>query len=52
MPKHRFTIGKFRHTLRLLRGGALSTRQIGAALGTSNSTVSEIARCARVVGVD
>jgi len=29
--------------LQLLHGGALSTRQIGAAFGDSKSTVSEIA---------
>ena len=34
-------MSKLRHTLQLLQGGGLSTRQIGAALGISKSTVSE-----------
>uniref|UniRef100_D5WZR1 Uncharacterized protein n=1 Tax=Thiomonas intermedia (strain K12) TaxID=75379 RepID=D5WZR1_THIK1 len=45
-------MSKIRHTLQLLHGGTLSTRQIGAALGISKSTVSEIASYARVAGVD
>jgi len=45
-------MSKLRHTLQLLHAGALSTRQIGAALGISKSTVSEIASYARVAGVD
>ena len=45
-------MSKIRHTLQLLHAGALSTRQIGAALGISKSTVSEIASYARVAGVD
>lgn len=45
-------MSKLRHTLQLLHGGALSTRQIGAVLGISKSTVSEIASYARVAGVD
>ncbi|MEZ5647288.1 MAG: hypothetical protein R3E94_16470 [Burkholderiaceae bacterium] len=45
-------MSKLRHTLQLLHGVALSTRQIGAALGISKSTVSEIASYARVAGVD
>ena len=45
-------MSKLRHTLQLLHGGALSTRQIGAALGIAKSTVSEIASYARVAGVD
>ena len=45
-------MNKLRHTLQLLHAGALSTRQIGAALGISKSTVSEIASYARVAGVD
>jgi hypothetical protein len=45
-------MSKLRHTLQLLHGRALSTRQIGAALGISKSTVSEIASYARVAGVD
>ena len=45
-------MSKLRHTLQLLHGGVLSTRQIGAALGISKSTVSEIASYARVAGVD
>lgn len=45
-------MSKLRHTLQLLHDGALSTRQIGAALGISKSTVSEIASYARVAGVD
>ncbi|WP_294636534.1 IS21 family transposase, partial [uncultured Aquabacterium sp.] len=52
MPTPRVTMSKLRHTLQLLHGGALSTRQIGAALGISKSTVSEIASYARVAGVD
>lgn len=36
-------MNKLRHTLQLLHGETLSTRQIGAALGISKSTVSEIA---------
>ena len=45
-------MSKIRHTLQLLHAGALSTRQIGAALGISKSTVSEIASYARVAAVD
>ena len=45
-------MSKIRHTLQLLHGGTLSTRQIGAALGISKSTVSEIASYARAAGVD
>ncbi len=52
MPTPRVTMNKLRHTLQLLHGGTLSTRQIGAALGISKSTVSEIASYARVAGVD
>lgn len=52
MPTPRVTMSKLRHTLQLLHGGVLSTRQIGAALGISKSTVSEIASYARVAGVD
>ncbi len=52
MPTPRVTMSKLRHTLQLLHGGTLSTRQIGAALGISKSTVSEIASYARVAGVD
>ena len=52
MPTPRVTMSKLRHTLQLLHGGGLSTRQIGAALGISKSTVSEIASYARAAGVD
>lgn len=52
MPTPKVTMSKLRHTLQLLHAGALSTRQIGAALGISKSTVSEIASYARVAGVD
>ena len=45
-------MNKLRHTLQLLHGGTLSTRQIGAALGISKSTVSDIANYARAAGVD
>jgi len=45
-------MSKLRHTLQLLHGGGLSTRQISAALGISKSTVSEIASYARAAGVD
>jgi transposase len=45
-------MSKIRHTLQLLHGGALSTRQIGAALGIAKSTVSDIASYARAAGVD
>ena len=45
-------MSKIRHTLQLLHAGALSTRQIGAALGISKSTVSDIASYARAAGVD
>ncbi len=45
-------MSKLRHTLQLLHGGALSTRQIAAALGISKSTVSEIASYARVADVN
>lgn len=43
-------MSKIRHTLQLLQAGALSTRQIGAALGISKSTVSEIG--SHLVGQD
>lgn len=52
MPTPRVTMSKLRHTLQLLQGGGLSTRQIGAALGISKSTVSDIASYARAAGVD
>ncbi len=52
MPTPRVTMSKLRHTLQLLHGGALSTRQIAAALGISKSTVSDIASYARAAGVD
>ena len=52
MPTPRVTMSKLRHTLQLLHGGTLSTRQIGAALGISKSTVSEVASYARAHGVD
>ena len=42
MPKPRVTISKIRHTLQRLHSGNLGQRQIGAALGISKSTVSEI----------
>ena len=52
MPTPRVTMSKLRHTLQLLHGGTLSTRQIGAALGISKTTVSEIGSYARVANVD
>ena len=53
MPTPRVTMNKLRHTLQLLHNGTgLSTRQIGAALGISKSSVSEIASYARAAGVD
>jgi transposase len=52
MPTPRVTMSKIRHTLQLLHGGTLSTRQIGAALGISKSTVSDIASYARAAAVD
>ena len=52
MPTPRVTMNKLRHTLQLLHGQALSTRQIAAALGISKSTVSDIASYARAAGVD
>jgi transposase len=52
MPTPRVTMSKLRQTLQLLHSGTLSTRQIGAALGISKSTVSEIASYARAAGVD
>jgi transposase len=45
-------MSKIRHTLQLLQSGNLSTRQIGAALGISKSTVSEIASYTRAAGLD
>jgi transposase len=45
-------MSKIRHTLQLLHSGNLSTRQIGAALGISKSTVSEIASYTRAAGLD
>jgi transposase len=45
-------MSKLRHTLQLLNGGALSTRQIAAALGISKSTVGDIGSYARAAGVD
>lgn len=45
-------MSKLRHTLELLHSGTLSTRQIGAALGISKTTVSDIASCARAAAVD
>lgn len=52
MPTPRVTMSKLRHTLELLHSGTLSTRQIGAALGISKTTVSDIASCARAAAVD
>jgi hypothetical protein len=52
MPTPRVTVSKIRHTLQLLHGGTLSTRQIGAAPGISKSTVSEIPSYARVAGAN
>lgn len=52
MPTPRVTMSKIRHTLQLLQSGNLSQRQIGAALGISKSTVSEIASYARAAGLD
>jgi biotin operon repressor len=43
-------MSKLRHTLQLLNGGALSTRQIAAALGISKSTVGDIGSYARATG--
>ncbi len=45
-------MSKIRHTLQLLQSGNLSTRQIGAALGISKSTVSEIASYTRAAGLN
>ena len=45
-------MSKIRHTLQLLYSGNLSQRQIGAALGISKSTVSEIASYTRAAGLD
>ena len=52
MPKPRVTMSKIRHTLQLLHSANLSQRKIGAALGISKSTVSEIASYARAAAVD
>lgn len=52
MPTPGATMSKLRNTLQLLHAGALSARQIGAALGISNSTVCDIASYARTAGVD
>ena len=35
-------MSKLRHTLQLLHGGVLSTRQIGAALGISPPAIAEL----------
>lgn len=45
-------MSKIRHTLQRLHSGNLSTRQIGAALGISKSSVSEIASYARAAALD
>ena len=45
-------MSKIRQTLQLLHSGNLSQRQIGAALGISKSTVSEIASYTRAAGLD
>lgn len=52
MPTPRVTISKMQHTLRLLHSGQLSLCQIGAALGISNSRVSEIASYTLAIGQD
>lgn len=52
MSTPKVTLSKLRHTLQLLHFGALSTRQIGAALGIYKSAVSEIASYARLAGVN
>ena len=52
MPTPRVTMSKIRHTLQLLHSGNLSQRQIGAALGISKSSVSEIASYARAATLD
>ncbi|CAM3884258.1 hypothetical protein POHY109586_24350 [Polaromonas hydrogenivorans] len=45
-------MSKIRHTLQLLHSGNLNTRQIGAALGISKFTVSDIASYTRAAGLD
>ena len=52
MPTQRVTMSKIRHTLQLLHSGNLSQRQIGAALGISKSSVSDIASYARAAALD
>lgn len=45
-------MNKIRHTLQLLHGQQLSTRQIAQALGISKSTVGEIASYARAIALN
>ena len=53
MPTPRVLMSKIRQALQLLAGDSgLSMRQVGAALGVSKTTVSEIAMFARDAGVD
>ncbi|MGC8808345.1 MAG: IS21 family transposase [Thiomonas sp.] len=52
MPTPRVLMSKIRQALQLLAESGLSTRQVGAALGISKTTVSQIALYARDAGVD
>ncbi|MCC6189743.1 MAG: IS21 family transposase [Anaerolineales bacterium] len=52
MPTPRVHMSKIRQTLQLLADSGLSRRQVGAALGISKTTVSEIALYARDAGID
>ncbi len=52
MPTPRVPMSKQRQILQLLHDGHLSTREIAAALNISKSSVSDIAKAARLAGMD
>ena len=52
MPTPRVPMSKQRQILQLLHDGHLSTREIAAALHISKSSVGDIAKAARLAGLD
>jgi len=52
MPTPRVPMSKQRQILQLLHDGHLSTREIAAALHISKTSVGDIAKAARLAGLD
>ena len=52
MPTPRVPMSKQRQILQLLHDGHLSTREIAAALNISKTSVGDIAKAARLAGLD